>query len=214
MIRVRKSEEAPEALNRGYNNDEVRKQLLDNQEDKCYLCERQCNTDYQVEHLKSQINHPELAHAWNNLFISCSYCNQKKLNNYDDMLSPHKENVEEIIEHSMAGGKVLFESHRNDEATTSTIRLLTVLFNGKSGLRNLKEQRFFNELIEKLAPFNEAIDGYLYSNDAAEKEKYRSFIEDRLSIRSEYLAFKYHIIQSNATLRTTFGNLTVWNKHK
>jgi uncharacterized protein (TIGR02646 family) len=213
MIRVRKSEEAPKALSSGYNNDEVRKQLLDDQDGKCYLCERLLTTDYQVEHLQSQTNHPELTYAWNNLFISCSYCNQKKSDNHDDILLPHKENVEDVIVHHIAGNKVLFESDRNDAATASTIQLLTVLFNGKLGPRKLKEQRFFDELIGKLAPFNKAIDGYLYSENVTEREKYRSYIESQLSTRSEYLAFKYHIILSNATLKRVFGHLTVWNKH-
>jgi hypothetical protein len=87
------------------------------------------------------------------------------------------------------------------------------LFNGKiDGLRNQKEQRFFDRLIRELASFNKAIDGYLYDDNVTEREKYRSYIEEQLSIRSEYLAFKYYIIQSNATLKEAFGHLTVWNK--
>jgi len=55
MIRVRKREVAPEELvTKGYMDDAVKRVILEDQNDKCYVCERKVTTDYQVEHLSSQ----------------------------------------------------------------------------------------------------------------------------------------------------------------
>ena len=52
MIKVYKSDKAPEKLaEAGYTCDEVKQAILNDQKDKCYLCERKVTTDYQVEHI-------------------------------------------------------------------------------------------------------------------------------------------------------------------
>lgn len=53
MIKVYKSDKAPEKLaEAGYTCDEVKQAILNDQKDKCYLCERKVTTDYQVEHIE------------------------------------------------------------------------------------------------------------------------------------------------------------------
>ena len=55
MIKVYKSDKAPEKLaEAGYTCDEVKQAILNDQKDKCYLCERKVTTDYQ---------------AWNSLIL-------------------------------------------------------------------------------------------------------------------------------------------------
>lgn len=52
MIKVYKSDKAPEKLaEAGYTCEEVKQAILNDQKDKCYLCERKVTTDYQVEHI-------------------------------------------------------------------------------------------------------------------------------------------------------------------
>ena len=100
MIRICKNADKPQTLDKSYNTDEVCKQLLMDQNDKCYLCERRLTTDYQVEHFKSQANNGDLKQTWENLFVACGYCNNKKSNKYDDILDPTQYDIETIIEHS------------------------------------------------------------------------------------------------------------------
>ena len=53
MIKGYKSDKAPEKLaEAGYTCDEVKQAILNDQKDKCYLCERKVTTDYQVEHIE------------------------------------------------------------------------------------------------------------------------------------------------------------------
>ena len=75
MIRICKNADKPQTLDKSYNTDEVCKQLLMDQNDKCYLCERRLTTDYQVEHFKSQANNGDLKQTWENLFVACGYKN-------------------------------------------------------------------------------------------------------------------------------------------
>lgn len=79
MIRIRKSSIVPTELStKGYGANSVQAAILVDQDDKCYLCERKRSTDFQVEHLQSRENCPKKENCWDNLFIACGYCNQKK----------------------------------------------------------------------------------------------------------------------------------------
>ena len=87
MIRVKKCSVAPASLSRTkrYDGEDVKKQLLEDHHEKCYICERRLVTDFEIEHFKSQDNHPELKQEWSNLFLVCSYCNGK--NPYTNIIS-------------------------------------------------------------------------------------------------------------------------------
>lgn len=77
MIRIRKSNLIPESLQKEgcteYNREDVKKQLLADQYEKCYICERKLITDCQIEHFKSQKEYPHLKTEWTNLLLSCNY---------------------------------------------------------------------------------------------------------------------------------------------
>lgn len=81
MIRVYKSSDSPNSLSttKKYDGEDVKQQLEKDHHKKCYLCERELCTDFEIEHLKSQENYPELRQDWKNLLWSCSYCNNKKV---------------------------------------------------------------------------------------------------------------------------------------
>ena len=154
MIRICKNADKPQTLDKSYNTDEVCKQLLMDQNDKCYLCERRLTTDYQVEHFKSQANNGDLKQTWENLFVACGYCNNKKSNKYDDILDPTQYDIETIIEHSndFVNQKAIFDSDNRTSEVLLTIKLLNLLFNGKLSYRNCREQRFYDEFIQKIEP--------------------------------------------------------------
>ena len=105
MIRVFKSANSPQSLlgKKAYVGEDAQLQLLDEQHEKCYICERKRDTDFEIEHLKSQSNNTEdLKYDWNNLLFACSYCNKKKLNNYDNILNPLIVNIEEEIKQEIS----------------------------------------------------------------------------------------------------------------
>ena len=212
MIRVRKREEAPKELaTRGYSDDAVKHAILEDQDDKCYICERKVTTDYQVEHLVSQKNDEGGVNEWGNLYIACNYCNNKKRTSFDDIKHPDKYNVEDVIRHSvdLENERVIFSSAIDDPKIKQTVNLLERMFNGTNApKRVLNETRFYNKFKQSYNNFQSVVHDYLAGNC----EEMRPVIEKQIDLKSEYLAFKYAIIMENEILRRDFGELVRWNK--
>ncbi len=203
MIKVIKSPNIPSSLTttKAYDGEDVKIQLLTDQKQKCYLCERNLVTDFEIEHLNSK----EGRHDWNNLFLACRYCNSKKSNNYNNILNPLIENIEEVIRHEIKDNQAIFTSHKNNE---QTINLLNSIHNGVSNLRKIKEEQFFEYLKSQISNFSSLVLKYLY--DKSDNNKIA--ITEELSEDKEFLGFKYWIICSNSDLKQEFSANIVWNK--
>ena len=209
MIHVHKSENPPpELATKGYKDDAVKEQLLTDQHDKCYLCERKVGTDYEVEHLKSEKYYPELVNEWTNLFIACSYCNDRKKEHYDDILNPADFSIEQLIsqKYDAQNERFCFEAVGETSDLTArerTIDLLQVLFNGKNHqMLNLKETRFRKEIRIIYIAFQQLINEYLaHDGDAGKKQA----IEEALDSKSECLGLKYWLIESIPQLKETLA---------
>lgn len=212
MIRVRKSITAPLSLSstQAYDGEDVKKHLLDDQSNKCYLCERKLETDFQIEHYKSQENYPEHVQDWENLFLGCSYCNGKKLAQFDNILNPVSINVEEEIRQiiDFESKKAVFTSKNKDCAHAETIELLSRIHNGTKRVRNIKEEKFIVHVISVLNRFLGLVDKYL-NHASVENEKQ---VRNELQTDKEMLGFKYWIIKDNPLLFSVFENDIKWNK--
>lgn len=96
-----KSEKAIESLekakqsNASYNTSEVNAALQEMFHKKCYICENNNITSYQIEHLIPHKGDMTLKYDWNNLFLSCAHCNNTKLGKYDPILDCTKEAEDE-----------------------------------------------------------------------------------------------------------------------
>lgn len=212
MIRVRKSENAPEELaTNGYKDDQVKRAILDDQDEKCYICERKVTTDYQVEHLVPQAKNDEEVNDWSNLYIACNYCNDKKKTSFDNLAHPDTYNVEEVIVHSFDAMKeqVVFTTTSTDPGVLQTVKLLERMFNGTNPpKRVLMETRFYNQFKMRYNHFQSVVHDYL----SGRTEEMRPVIESLIGIKSDFLAFKYAVIMGNETLRRDFGEMVRWNK--
>lgn len=185
-------------------------QLLADQHDKCYICERNRDTDYEIEHHKSQTNYPDLIQEWNNLFLGCGYCNRKKSSSFDNTLNPSICNIEDEIEQRIdfSSKKALFNSINNDAQHNETIALLDRIFNGTKRVRTFKEERFFEHVLSVINRFQDIIYKYLESpNNDTEKA-----VKDELAIDKEMLGFKYRIIRDTPNLNRAFAQDVIWNK--
>ena len=68
---------AGEVDDKFYRADDVRKQLLDDQHNKCAYCESRIPKEYNdVEHYRPKSKYYWLGHDWNNLLYSCPLCNR------------------------------------------------------------------------------------------------------------------------------------------
>lgn len=213
MIRVRKRAKPPKELETiGYSSDSVKRVLFEDQKGKCYLCERETGPDIATEHLRSQSRHPELVNDWNNLFLSCSYCNSKKLNSFDDILDPSTNDVECEIFHffDSSSGQFVFHATNPQNASASlTAILLGRLFNGTHPrMPTLREEVFRKEFIAAYTVFLRKINCWLTNRDAASS----AAVQAELSSEAEYLGFKFWIINSSSELKDCFGCLLNWNR--
>ena len=211
MIQLQKTTTAPASLatKNKYDGEDVKALLAKDHYDKCYICERQLTTDFQVEHLHSQEHYPDEKYNWENLFFVCSYCNGKKSANFDGIVNPTKEAIEEKIVQTLNYDKADFATDDSSEAIQQTIVLLNRIFNGKNSIRKkIKEENFFKEFLSKMNNFEKAVNDYLSAPTSETKE----VIRELLSIEQEFLGFKYWIIKNNPTLFREFSNNIIWNK--
>lgn len=212
MIRVRKSEAPAELAHSGYTCEAVKQALIQDGDQKCFICERHRDTDLQVEHLQSRTNHPELENDWNNLYIACDYCNKRKSSYHDDMLHPDQCDVEKLIDHrvDLMGEMAQFSSAQTTADVQSTIRLLSKVYNGartKGKPRRVLEQLFWDDFKKEYVYFLKVVNAFLTGKPDAEKA-----VRELLDVKEEYLAFKYQVIKTNPILMQTFQNDIVWNK--
>ena len=83
------------------------------------------------------------------------------------------------------------------------------IFNGKQNkLRDHNEKAFFKEFLSKMNKFEQAINDYLSTPTPESKQ----VIKELLSIKEEFLGFKYWVIKNNPTLLAEFSNDIIWNK--
>lgn len=206
MIKVHKRRKAPPSLSlkKSWRGQDVESALLADQHGKCYLCERECVTDYQTDHLQSRAKRPDRTFAWGNLLLSCSYCNKKKGDNYDNILNPVTQEVEKLIRQEMdyAASRVNFTPVSLTARTGCTIHLLNNIFNGTSRLRSQREQRFYDYLLSRISTFERLVAAWLLTPSAELAEG----IEAELSEKSEFLGIKYWIILSKPELQRGFGH--------
>lgn len=214
MIRVYKSEQAPDSLEtKGYTHDDVKKALLEDQHDKCYLCERKMTTDYQVEHLESRNGAPEKENKWSNLFASCNYCNDRKKHYFDDIPLPDSMDFEEVIHQhcDVINEKMEFSTDSKDSSVKKLITLLDRIFNGKDQKkgRNLMEKRFWDmDVFYCYTGFLRRITSY---RENPTEDNYNLIAED-LSIDAPLLGMKYDFIKNDAMLYGKFKDLMKWNR--
>ena len=212
MIKVYKDSRIPSSLTTtsAYDGEDVKRQLLADQYDKCYICERNRDTDFEIEHHKSQTNYPNLIQDWDNLFMGCGYCNRKKSSHFDNILNPKECNIEDEIEQRIdfLNKKALFHAKVDTQQHHKTIELLNKVFNGSKRIRNIKEERFFERALSVVNRFLELVHRY-QSNPIPEMEK---AIKDELAIDKEMLGFKYWIVSDNPNLHAVFAKDIIWNK--
>ncbi len=213
MIREKKSTNAPTSLSTttDCNGKDVYAQLMADQHEKCYICERKLVTDYEIEHFKSKNNHPELIHEWTNLFLACRYCNRKKSDSFDDIVDPLVTNIEDEISQRIdfRQNKAVFNTLISDKQHDNTVKMLNLFYNGgeRMILRNLREERFFNYAKQRVTGFMKVVNDYLVNPT----ESSRNIVAKELAIDKELLGFKYWIIR-DYNLNESFKNNIIWNK--
>lgn len=194
---------------KAYDGQDVQRQLLNDQHRKCYICECAVEANYHIEHLNSQANRQD----WSNLFLSCGYCNDKKLALYDNLLNPVTNNIEDIIEQRLDtySKEAEFRSENNSTEVKQTIKLLENIFNGKEhdpNFRSPHEEVFYDRVEMSINDFMRKVIDYRMNSSQTNE----NIVREELAIGKELLGFKYWIIKDEPILNAVFANDIIWNK--
>ncbi|MCL1802825.1 MAG: HNH endonuclease [Eubacteriaceae bacterium] len=174
---------------------------------KCYICEDSVHTAPNIEHRVSHRGNPSLKFDWNNLFLSCSHCNNTKSDRYDGIIDPSKADPEQFIELSLAFDEdlreiVIVRKIKGDRVIDTTVRLLYAVYNGyKTDIKKYASHQLKNKISNELCWFQQKIEEFKLSpNDES-----KAMIERMVSDSSVFAAFKKGILKADKTLSKAFG---------
>lgn len=180
---------------------------------KCYLCESSQLTSINVEHLRPHEGDSALKFAWENLFLSCSHCNNTKLNQFRNIIdcTNHSERIEERISYHFSPfpyEKPSFRATDEEESTQETVELLDKIFGGTSIIKSLEGANLRDALLKEICNFQATLVDYFDErNDQESKKHFLIGIKRHLSMSSEFLSFKRWIIMQNDTMKAELGYL-------
>ncbi|MDV5252876.1 HNH endonuclease [Enterobacter hormaechei] len=135
MFKVTRTYPAPESLLKKvhYDSADVHDALQICFFGKCYICETKEPLDINIEHFKPKSDNNERTFDWDNLYLSCSRCNNIKLTKYDNLLDCCQETVWDRIKllpgFSFRSKRVTVEALFDDVKTKTTAELLNKVYN-------------------------------------------------------------------------------------
>lgn len=184
-----------------YNTEEVMTALKEMFHSKCYLCEGKEIMSYQIEHLVPHKNNNQLKYDWNNLFLSCTHCNNIKGDKHNPILDCSREDVDKKIAFRKTGyfgtdEKFEFEAVDKGEATYNTIRLLEEIYYGGTPQKRMEAAMIRQALRKEISAFKEYVREY-NGAEGEEKEDLLCMIKRELSNKSAYTSFKRWLIRDN-----------------
>ena len=209
MVYFKKSQPAPESLKKerqkergDYNKSDVVEQLKKDFCNKCYICEHKA-TSFNIEHFKPHKGDKNLKFDWNNLFLACSHCNNIKGHKHINILdcTNINDNVDKNIAYHFnpfPKEKARFEALSQDQKTKNTVKLLNEVFNGETALKNIDSINLNGMLLLEIKQFQDLLIEY-YQND--DKEYFLKKIQTHLNKRSQFTAFKRHIVRNCEEMR-------------
>lgn len=223
MIFLPKSQPAPSCLEEEklkksgkYNCEDVISRLEVDFKNKCYLCEEKEISNINIEHFIPHKGNIDLKFNWNNLFLSCSHCNNTKSDKYNNILNCtiKEDEVETKISYSYIINNdtlkitALIKALEENDRVTNTTKLLDEIYNGKTPTKKLESANLKKKLIKELHIFNELLkEFYAIDKNSKDREILMNDIKRKLEDDSSFTAFKRWVIRDNEIFREPFGSL-------
>lgn len=217
MVYFEKSQPAPDCLElekmkaKGdYKCGVVLERIKNDFGNKCYICEYKEPITINVEHFRPHEGNNDLKFDWNNLFWSCSHCNNTKSASYQNII-----NCTDAAQEIESKLKYIFkpfpfenvEIIGLDESaeTLMTRDLLDAIYNGTTKLKTIESANLRNKLLEEIMEFQRFLVEYFRdTNSQEDKEYFLIRIRGHISRRSNFTAFKRWIILENEKLKAEF----------
>ncbi len=212
MIYLPKSQPAPPCLEEEkdkasgtYNCEGVLERLKMDFHNKCYICEDKEPHSINTEHFKPKERYQNLIFEWNNLFYSCSHCNNIKLAKpiYDDILNCtiEDEEVDKKIKYHLnpyPREQAVISANEDSQRVHNTVHLLLAVYNGTTEMKTIESGNLRSKLLSEIRRFQDLLFEYdddLYNAD--EKEKVKEKIIRELRPGSNFTAFKRWILREH-----------------
>lgn len=182
-----------------YNTPEVNHALGLMFAHKCYLCEQKGLSSLQIEHLVPHRKNRELMFDWNNLFLSCSHCNNIKNDRFTPILDCTKVAVDEKIafrRHAepFEADKLDIIALDNSTETRNTVALLNEIYYGSTEQKKEEAKIIRTQLSKELNRFEECVKEYA-SADGEDKKDLECSIMMKLKWNAPFAAFKRRMIR-------------------
>jgi hypothetical protein len=219
VINITKSSTIPNSLSiekaksssENYRSEDVIQQLKTDFHNKCYLCGDYAPSTINVEHFVPHRGNRDLMFDWFNLFYACGHCNNVKGDVYDNLVNctdaSHK--ITDWIQfsiHPYPKEKVLIHSKYEDIKVKNTVELLLKIYNGEhTGLKTVEGENIRERLIDEMVKFTKRLKKYSKPTVSFDdKQRYRKRIQEMLSVKSPFTAFKVWVVKSNPYLFKEF----------
>ncbi len=220
-LRLAENDAAGEERIRRSVYERVCRMLWEAQGRKCYLCDRRLETDINVEHFRPVAVMGGRSNRWDNLMLSCQYCNSAKGKRDWGMPDPARCDISRrlIQFYNPVTHKVeIHKIFRGDREAENARKLLMKIYNGKHGggdsLRSENLRRHLRAVMERFEAFLRQIsssrpvdksvavgrpvdkgvaDGRPLDKDAAvgRRAAVEAAIGRRLSFTAEFVPFLY-----------------------
>lgn len=186
----------------GYNTMNVNKALKEVFHGKCYICENNAVTSYQIDHLVPHRGNIDRKYDWNNLLLCCAHCNGTKLDGYDPILNCCEIDVDQVIAFRKSGyfgieEKIQLDILVESEAAENTKNLLMDVYYGHTPQKKMESRILRQELRKDISTFKEYVREYnsLDIDEITEKEDLEKLIQRELSETAKFAAFKRWLIR-------------------
>lgn len=221
MINIKKSQPEPSSLskeraktNGSYSTPEILEQLKADFHNKCYICEF-TPLSINVEHFVSHKGDTTLKFSWDNLFWSCSHCNNIKLGLYDNILNctDKEDDVENAIKLVMTNPLPFTEveviPQRDEEKVHNTVELLKKVYNGNTHMKVIESHTLRQFLASELLKFINNLSFLLTAKTKDMKLFYQMQIQEQLDDSSPFVSFKRWILKDEPHLQQKLTQLNV-----
>lgn len=212
MFNVKRTKKAPKSLSncKSYSGKDVFDLLKNDFHDKCYLCETKEPLDINVEHFVSHRDtNEELKYSWDNLYFSCSRCNNIKGKHFDNLIDCCDENINiyDMIKllppRTPYGKNVQIEAKVLNDQTKSTIELLNRIYNSdNSANKKISADYLRRKIFDRLSGLYKHILIW-QSDDSLNSEKEIALERIKLYLRTSapYSAFMREVISEDEKLK-------------
>ncbi len=199
MFNVRRPLKAPVTLlaQQRYDGHDVYEALAEMFFDKCYICESKEPSDINVEHFKPHLGDASKKFDWNNLYLSCSRCNNIKRADFDDILDccDSSIDVSRAIKLSPPlspyARSISITVELGSERAESTSRLLNKVFNSEHTInKRMTAASLRRRVFEQYSILQKQMEQY-FSPVATEGDKLNAIEKMKILIdrSSPYSAF-------------------------